>query len=141
MSDVGTYQPIRGMIVCASGGEYVKAKDYEALRAENERLGKRDGNANIELILPEKDDPFNRIDLKIVDFGVSDNCYVVTSEEIETLKAKLSEAKAINRAFAAVLKYILHDLPTNRDWLDPDIERTAIELVRQYEVKQTEGKR
>lgn len=33
-------------------------------------------------------------------------------------------------ALRSVLKRILDDLPQNRDWLDPDLEKIARELVK-----------
>lgn len=40
----------------------------------------------------------------------------------------------MNEQFIHVIKSILRDLPTNRDWLDPEIEKLARHLV---EPKQT----
>lgn len=47
------------------------------LEAEIERLRNRDGNSTINLCFSKKGNPFNQEQLKIVDFGVSDNIYVV----------------------------------------------------------------
>ena len=56
----------------------------EKAEAENKRLGNRDGNAHIELVLEKDGHPFYRIPLKVVDFGVADNIYVVESDDIQT---------------------------------------------------------
>ena len=47
------------------------------LIAEVERLSRRDGNALIRLLSPKEDDPFHRETLRVVDFGVADNIYIV----------------------------------------------------------------
>ena len=72
------------------------------LKAENERLKKRDCNATIELYYDDGNHPFMRETLTIVDVGVSDNCYVVESqilngllEENEKLKADVKEWKQL----------------------------------------------
>ena len=53
------------------------AKQIQQLTAEVERLQKRDGNAHIILCCPTEEDPFRQETLNIVDFGVSDNVYMV----------------------------------------------------------------
>jgi DNA repair exonuclease SbcCD ATPase subunit len=62
------------------------AEKITKLEAEIERLYERDGKAHIEIIHPVLDDPnpFHRITLKKIDFGVADNCYVVECPEIES---------------------------------------------------------
>lgn len=52
-------------------------KEKTGLKREIKRLSERDGNAKIQLLTPTNDNPFLREDLSIVDFGVSDNIYVV----------------------------------------------------------------
>lgn len=47
------------------------------LEAENERLRNRDGNAGIILCETTDTIPFHQERLKIIDFGVSDNVYMV----------------------------------------------------------------
>lgn len=54
--------------------------NIEKLEEENKRLLARDGKATITLSYPTKDYPFNTEDLEVVDFGVADNGYVVTSK-------------------------------------------------------------
>lgn len=53
------------------------AKQIQQLTAEVERLRKRDGNAHIILCCPTDNDPFRQEQLNIIDFGVSDNIYMV----------------------------------------------------------------
>jgi len=53
------------------------AKDNIALKAEVERLNKRDGNATIIVCSEIEGNPFHQTKAKIVDFGVSDNIYMV----------------------------------------------------------------
>jgi hypothetical protein len=68
----------------------VKAcNEHDTLKADNKRLRDRDCNATIELCYDNSPgDPFAREELKVVDVGVSDNCYVVESVMINTFKAK-----------------------------------------------------
>jgi hypothetical protein len=54
--------------------------NIEKLEEENKRLLARDGKATITLSYPTKDYPFNTEDLEVVDFGVADNGYMVTSK-------------------------------------------------------------
>ncbi|MCK5606509.1 hypothetical protein KAR91_31695 [Candidatus Pacearchaeota archaeon] len=65
---------------------------------EIERLSKRDCSATVELCYSTTIDPFKREELKILNVGVADNCYVVESqvvtalqEERDTLKQKVEE--------------------------------------------------
>lgn len=67
------------------------ASEIAALKKEISRYSDRDGNAHIELIYLD-DNPFNKIDLRICDFGVADNIYVCESDEVMALKDK---AKAL----------------------------------------------
>lgn len=76
-------------VVYASFARQLETELADA-RAEIERLNKRDGNAEIYLCAPIKDNPFNREKLSIADFGVADNHYIVESAEIER-KDKLIE--------------------------------------------------
>ncbi len=78
-------------------------KQIQRLQADIERFRKRDGNATIELCFEKGDDPFCRETLKHIDFGVSDNIYVVESAELTQLQAenkdlakKLNEARTVN---------------------------------------------
>lgn len=64
---------MHNMLDCLESG----AKQIQQLTAENERLQERDGNAHIVLLCPTPDDPFRRQTLAAIDFGVSDNVYVV----------------------------------------------------------------
>ena len=54
-------------------------KRIAVLEADVKRLDDRDGNATIQLAYETNDYPFNFDDCKIVDFGVSDNIYVIES--------------------------------------------------------------
>ena len=66
-----------------------------SLKAEVDRLGKRDGNATISLSYEGTDHPFEFDECEVVDFGVADNGYVVTSPLVDSLKAQLAEAQAV----------------------------------------------
>lgn len=54
----------------------------------------------------------------------------------ELIETSLSNTSAIiqiadeRAALKNILKRILDDLPQNRDWLDPDLEKVARELVK-----------
>ena len=78
---------IRTLMGCYNIGGWTDAikpmKRAEKAEAENKRLGNRDGNAHFELVLEKDGDPFYRIPLKIVDFGVADNIYVVESSDVQ----------------------------------------------------------
>ena len=52
-------------------------KKHDEVKAENERLQKRDGNATIILCETTDTIPFHQEQMKITDFGVSDNIYMV----------------------------------------------------------------
>lgn len=67
---------MHNMLDCLESG----AKQIQELTVEVERLRKRDGNAHIILCCPTDDDPFKQEQLTIVDFGVSDNVYMVEKE-------------------------------------------------------------
>ena len=86
---------IDGCPVCA---------EINKLEAENKRLRDRDLNATIELCYDNGDNPFAREELKVLDVGVADNCYVVESE---VLKKALAENKrlldVLDRAYNADL--------------------------------------
>lgn len=71
---------------------HVANEQIATLKADRDRLDERDGQASFEIIHPVPDDPnpFNRIDLKKIDFGVSDNCYVLECPEIEKEIAALT---------------------------------------------------
>lgn len=55
-------------------------KKYDAMKAEHDRLMKRDGNATIIFCETTETIPFHQERLKIIDFGVSDNVYMVEKE-------------------------------------------------------------
>ena len=63
------------------------------LKKSNERLRNRDLNASIQLCYDNGNNPFAREDLKVVDVGVADNCYVVESNVVEKLKAENAKLK------------------------------------------------
>ena len=43
------------------------------------------------------------------------------------------QGEATNAVLLEVLKQIITDLPTNRDWLSPDLEREAKQLIKEAE--------
>jgi hypothetical protein len=43
---------------------------------------------------------------------------------------KIQKLEDENAALKSVLKNILNDLPVNRDWLDPNLERIAKEFLK-----------
>ena len=47
------------------------------------------------------------------------------------LTRKITELRAENEEYHLLISHLLNDLPTNRDWLDPAIENSLKELVRQ----------
>jgi len=51
-------------------------------------------------------------------------------EKILKLNAENKKLEARISGLKIVLKQILIDLPTNKDWLDPDLERIAKVLVK-----------
>ncbi len=68
-----------------------RGEEIEKLKKENDEMksmiewfSKRDGSSKIQLCYDDGKNPFARRMLKVVDFGVSDNIYVV--EDIETQK-------------------------------------------------------
>jgi len=66
------------------------------LLQELQRLKSREGNAQIELCYDDGKNPFARESLKIVDFGYSDNIYVVESsllQEYQKLRERVSVEK------------------------------------------------
>lgn len=69
--------------------------------ARVERLSEREGKAKISLCYNNGEYPFNFMDLDIVDYGVSDNCYVVTNEEIEKALSLPSSAAKVQRVLDA----------------------------------------
>lgn len=64
------------------------------LRAEVERLNKRDGNAAISLAYATEY-PFNFEDLEVVDFGVADNGYVVKSAMFDKIQDTLKAVRGL----------------------------------------------
>ena len=75
---------------------------YIKLEAENKRLRDRDLNATIELCYDNGDNPFAREELKVLDVGVADNCYVVESE---VLKKALAENKRLKEDMEHICEY------------------------------------
>ena len=69
--------------MCGAYGAKIAAELRDAratitrLREELARLSSRDGNAKIQLCYDDGYNPFHKEELSIVDFGVSDNVYVV----------------------------------------------------------------
>jgi len=75
----------------ASGGQVISEmrQNSDELKAEVERLQTRDGNATIELCFSDGNNPFAREKLKIIDFGVADNVYVVEKNRVENKPTEL----------------------------------------------------
>lgn len=78
----------------------------EQLLADNEYHSKRNGNAKIRLSLAGDDYPFEFMNLKIVDFGVSDNIYIVTCEEWEKERRELRQRVKELEAKASFVDHI-----------------------------------
>lgn len=68
-------------------------EENETLRAEVERLKKRDMNAKVSLLCGTDTDPFRQESLTIVDVGVADNIYVVESKMLLELRAEVERLK------------------------------------------------
>ena len=78
--------------ILAVEAEVTVADDCIAkLQKERDRFEKRECNATIELCYNDGESPFQREDLKVVDIGVSDNVYVVSSELVEKLQSRVAE--------------------------------------------------
>ena len=77
--------------------------ENKALKADNERLQKRDLNASIQLCYDNGINPFAREDLLIVDVGYADNSYVVESK---TVKALQDKNKALRDALQEAQEYL-----------------------------------
>jgi sugar-specific transcriptional regulator TrmB len=56
------------------------------------------------------------------------------------LGERLKEAKADADALVLLLGSIMREIPTNKDWLDPALERSANEALETYRNKYQEGK-
>jgi len=95
------------------------ASEIAALKKEISRYSDRDGNAHIELIYPD-DNPFNKIDLRICDFGVADNIYVCESDEVMALKEKVKALEAANAKYKSALGHIGSDKEYGECDLDYD---------------------
>ena len=93
----------------------VKAENRQ--QAEQiERKQRRDSNATIELCYDDGENPFARESLKVVDVGVSDNCYVVESEIVkkygkvaydglcDVLKSKEAENQRLKESLGEIAK-------------------------------------
>ena len=46
---------------------------------------------------------------------------------------RIKRLEATNAVLLEVLEQIISDLPTNRDWLSPDLEREAKQLIKKAE--------
>jgi len=60
---------------------------------------------------------------------------VMTGIELgrEESAARIGKLEMANDNALEVLRQIIADLPTNRDWLSPDLEREAKELIKEAE--------
>ena len=65
----------------------------DEVEKENKRLSDREGNAKVNLIFPTETSPFRQVNLKIVDYGVSDNIYICESQEVEQLRKQVENLK------------------------------------------------
>lgn len=67
------------------------------LTAEVERLRGRDMKATVQLCFHNKEtgDPFDREELEILDIGYSDQCYVVGSQTVKGLQARITKLTAV----------------------------------------------
>jgi hypothetical protein len=75
------------------GLEWLLPSAVDAVQLEVERLDERDGRASIELCFDDGLNPFARETLKILDFGVSDNIYVVESQTVVALRAEVERLR------------------------------------------------
>lgn len=64
-----------------------------------------------------------------------DNC--VEAQYIDLTLEEMSQLREENKYIKFVLKRIIDDLPVNRDWLDPDLERAAKEIIKAAEGRDT----
>jgi len=85
-------------------------RHIEEQGAEIERLRKRDGNAEISLLLPTETNPFERSDAHVLDFGVADNCYLVESPEVKKLLDDLAAAYTNRTALTDNINRLYADL-------------------------------
>lgn len=110
--------------------------ENEKLKKENKRLSERDCNATIQLCYDDGFNPFAREDLKVLDVGVADNCYVVESEiinklleenkklkeEIEKLFSNLDKIRAQRAQERAKHKFDVGKLKEENELLKKHIE-------------------
>jgi Lar family restriction alleviation protein len=89
--------------------EFYTQAEYDKLKAEVERLNKRDGSASIDLSYATEDYPFNVEELAIVDFGVADNGYVVTSTYVTRLQAENKKMREALKKIAGLMQH-RHDI-------------------------------
>ncbi len=51
--------------------------------------------------------------------------------EVESLERRLAGLEGRAQALESVLRRIVSDLPHKRDWLDPELEKQAKQLVKE----------
>jgi hypothetical protein len=111
-----------------------RQEQIETLTAETQRLGNREGNATIQLCLPASNDPFRKKDCRVIDYGVSDNRYIVESNEVEALTAEnKAQAERIEK-----LEDIFHKIRAWQQAYPLDIFPKP-DLKKAHEVLKTAG--
>lgn len=80
------------------------------VQREFANLNKREGKAQIELAYVSKDDLFARETLRVIDFGVSDNVYVVESDILSKLHKTIQEQKIVIESQAVDLEQADRDI-------------------------------
>lgn len=109
--------------------------ELSAAKAEIEWLEKRDCHADIELCYDDGDNPFAREDLEVVDVGVADNCYVVSSKVVEKLQAEIEKLRGITIIQSDIIFW--YETEMDRDhW--GDIPDNLLELEEKLRAAETE---
>ena len=122
--------------------QWVTEKQHESVESaisliqELQRLKSREGNAKIELCYDDGKNPFARESLKIVDFGYSDNIYIVESSLIQDYQ-KLREKLTVEKLIVTIGKKLgIHkeqDLLKYQIWSDgaKDIAQAIVTYLQQ----------
>jgi hypothetical protein len=77
----------------------------DEVEKENKRLSDREGNAKVNLIFPTETSPFRQVNLKTVDYGVSDNIYICESQEVEQLS---KQVEGIEKKYQELIYAVEH---------------------------------
>lgn len=59
--------------------------------------------------------------------------YVFDGDAMNALYTEIDRLRRINTVLLFCLKSIINDLPTNRDWLDPALEKASREIIKKAE--------